>query len=409
MNNNRRTEFRQRITLNIRGCKFETFEETLHKYPETLLGSPEKRKKFYNPKTKEYCLDTDKYAFDAILFYYQSQGILSRPETVPEETFDKELTFYQLKEKESKNVSEEVTPNKPWRRKVWDLLENPESSRATALYARFSLAIVVISIITLCTETMYTSMNSINISSGNLAKFSTNSTSTAGSNEDIGKLKRAELWFVVDTCIVVWFTGEYLCRVFISPQMYKFITSALGVIDLFTIIPYFIILAVRFSCYNQAVSFTVLRVFRALRVLRLLKLTRYVSAMRILGLTVKSCKDQLKSLIILIFISVVAFSSAMYYAEHVENDEEFGSILAAGWYTVITMTTVGYGDVTPVTPLGKLVGSCCAVFGVLVMVSLPTPVFVLRFNEMYCKYNGMPRAGQSARKSFSALKRTAKH
>ena len=410
-NNNCNSEFRQRITLNIRGCKFETYEETLHNYPETLLGCPEKRRKFYNPKTKEYYLDTDKYAFDAILFYYQSQGILSRPETVPTKTFDEELSFYQLKaEKDSKNLSDDITPNQPWRRNTWQFIELPESSQAAVFFAGFSFAIVVISIVTFCIETMYISINSTGITSWNHGKNFRNLTSRGNSNEELGKVyKGAEFWFVVDTCLVTWFTGEYLFRMLISPEKCKFVTSALGIIDLMAIIPYFITVFIRFSFYNQETSFTFLRLFRLLRVLRLLKLTRYVPAMRILGLTLRSCKNQLTSFLFMILTTALAFSGAMYYAEHVHNREDFDSITAALWYTVVTMTTVGYGDITPVTPLGKFVGSFCAVFGVAVVLCLPTPVFILHFNDLYCRYRGKPHAGKSAKNSFSVLKTTRKH
>ena len=146
-----------------------------------------------------------------------------------------------------------------------------------------------------------------------------------------------------------------------------------------------------------------MRIFRLLRVVRLLKLTRYVAALRILGYTVRSCKEQLIALFFLISISVVLFSSTIFYVENKENHEDFCSIPASFWWTIITMTTVGYGDMTPITPIGKMVGALCAIFGVVVMVCLPSPVFISSFNEIYMQHVGEMKKNQ--RKSSNGVKR----
>lgn len=178
---------------------------------------------------------------------------------------------------------------------------------------------------------------------------------------------------------------EYLSRLASSPDKVKFIRSMLAIIDLLAIIPYFLSLILGDS-FAPAFSFTIMRVFRLLRVVRLLKLTRYVAALRILGQTVQSCQEQLTALMFLILISVILFSSAIFYIEKEANPDNFSSIPASFWWTIITMTTVGYGDMTPQTPQGRVVGALCAVFGVVVMVCLPSPVFISSFNEIYVRY-----------------------
>lgn len=377
----------RRITINIRGCRFETFQETLAEFPETLLGSEEKRNRFYDPQRDEYYFETDKCAFDAILFYYQSRGILSRPPTIPANAFDEELKFYGIKPDEPVEQEEQVPvmPARVWQRKLWELLEYPESSTQAALFSKLSMAVIVLSIVVFCVETL-------DIASTKAVKSlsfhnNTNNESVVDREETDKAQKRPTVWFIIDTCIIVWFSSEYAARLVSSPEKIKFIMSTLALIDLTAIIPYFLTLLLG-DDYAPASSFTIMRVFRLLRVIRLLKLTRYVAALRILGYTVQSCKEQLTALIFLILISVVMFSSTIYFIENKENSEQFYSIPASFWWTIITMTTVGYGDMTPITPLGRLVGAFCAVFGVVVMVCLPSPVFISSFNEIYMRHIG---------------------
>jgi len=88
---------------------------------------------------------------------------------------------------------------------------------------------------------------------------------------------------------------------------------------------------------------------------------------------------------------VVLFSSTIYYLENKENSEQFDSIPASFWWAIVTMTTDGYGDMATVTPLGRIVGALCAIFGVVVMVCLPSPVFISSFNEIYMRHIGQIR------------------
>lgn len=380
----------RRITLNVRGCRYETFQETLEEFPETLLGSEEKRRRFYDPLQDEYFLERDKCAFDAILFYYQSRGILSRPATVPANAFDEELKFYEIRKE--KPVSEQegkmnVMPDREWQRKMWQLLEYPESSRQAALFAKLSMVVIVLSIVVFCVETLDMAST---IAVKSLSSRNNTNNNTLMERERDKLQKRPRVWFVIDTCIIVWFTFEYAARLVSAPEKIKFVMSTLALIDLTAIIPYFLTLFLG-DDYAPAFSFTIMRIFRLLRVIRLLKLTRYVAALKILGYTVRSCQEQLTALIFLILISVVLFSSTIYYLENKDNSEQFDSIPASLWWAIVTMTTVGYGDMAPVTPFGRIVGALCAIFGVVVMVCLPSPVFISSFNDIYMRHIGQLR------------------
>ena len=397
------TESGRRIILNVQGCRYETFQETLEEFPETLLGSAEKRKRFYDPLRDEYYFERDKGAFDAILFYYQSRGILSRPSTIPANAFDEELRFYEIKTVKPAEQKEKMIymPERDWQGKLWELLEYPESSKQAALFSKLSMAVIILSVVVFCAETMY-SNNAATRAVKSLSVHNNTKNASSVSQEEGRNPRRPRVWFVIDTCIIVWFSSEYAARLVSSPEKIKFLLSALALIDLAAIIPYFLTLLFG-NTYAPAFSFTVMRIFRLLRVVRLLKLTRYVAALRILGYTVRSCKEQLIALFFLISISVVLFSSTIFYVENKENREDFCSIPASFWWTIITMTTVGYGDMTPITPIGKMVGALCAIFGVVVMVCLPSPVFISSFNEIYMQHVGEMKKNQ--RKSSNGVKR----
>ena len=185
----------------------------------------------------------------------------------------------------------------------------------------------------------------------------------------------------------------------------------MNIIDLLAILPYFITLGTELAddksdqdhqgrASNQAMSLAVLRVIRLVRVFRIFKLSRHSKGLQILGQTIKASMRELGLLIFFLFICVVLFSSAVYFAENPEASQ-FSSIPDAFWWAVVTMTTVGYGDMLPKSAWGKLVGSLCAIAGVLT-IALPVPVIVSNFNYFYNR-----EMENEDRSSFTASTKTA--
>ena len=129
-------------------------------------------------------------------------------------------------------------------------------------------------------------------------------------------------------------------------------------IDLLAIIPFFVTTIMRYGFHSES-NYNFLQVIRVIRVFRIIKLSKHSVGLQILGHTLKASFRELLLLIFFLIIGIVIFSSLVYYCEHTEEaTTKFVDIPTTFWWAVITMTTVGYGDMVPETPLGK-VRSCC--------------------------------------------------
>jgi len=259
---------------------------------------------------------------------------------------------------------------------------------AARLIALLSVIVILLSIVVFCLETLpqfrhYHSRNmshpAVNVSDAVVAEMFV--------EDDIPR--QDDPFFVIETVCIVWFTSELVIRFAACPDHIAFFRNIMNVIDLLAIVPYFIALGTFLAeeggqSNSQAMSFTVLRVIRLVRVFRIFKLSRHSKGLQILGQTIHASMRELGLLIFFLFICVILFSSAVYFAEAGggERDSHFDSIPHAFWWAVVTMTTVGYGDMYPTSEWGKLVGSMCAIAGVLT-IALPVPVIVSNFNYFY--------------------------
>lgn len=186
-----------------------------------------------------------------------------------------------------------------------------------------------------------------------------------------------------DAFFVAVFSVEYLLRVwsctaderFSSPVRgrLRFALTPYALIDLVAILPFFLPVTVGVQGAP--------RLLRVARLFRMLKLVRYSRSLRLLGTVVRRERDVFVVVGAGMAALLVVASSAMYFAERGAQPEAFSSIPAAMWWGVITLTTVGYGDVYPVTPLGRVLGGFISVLGVAVF-ALPTAILVEGFREV---------------------------
>jgi len=258
---------------------------------------------------------------------------------------------------------------------------------AARLIALLSVIVILLSIVIFCLETLpqFRHYQTRNMSYPRSANASETLVAEMFIEDDVPR--QDDPFFIIETACIVWFTSELIIRFAACPNHLTFFRNIMNVIDLLAIIPYFIALGTFLTeegqSNNQAMSFTVLRVVRLVRVFRIFKLSRHSKGLQILGQTIHASMRELGLLIFFLFICVILFSSAVYFAEiDGEKKSHFDSIPHAFWWAVVTMTTVGYGDMHPTTEWGKLVGSMCAIAGVLT-IALPVPVIVSNFNYFY--------------------------
>jgi voltage-gated potassium channel len=191
------------------------------------------------------------------------------------------------------------------------------------------------------------------------------------------------VWFDgFEVLSVIVFTAEYLLRLWTSVEDPRYAQPGLGrlraamspllLIDLLAIVPFYLPFV--------SVDLRFLRSLRLFRVFRVAKVARYSKALQTIGRVIRSRRSELAVAGFAMFLLMVLSSTLMYYVENDAQPEAFSSVPQAMWWAVATMTTVGYGDVYPVTPLGKVLGAFIAVLGIG-MFAVPTGILGAGFTE----------------------------
>lgn len=155
-------------------------------------------------------------------------------------------------------------------------------------------------------------------------------------------------------CILI-FSLEYLLRVVISKKPLRYIFSFFGIIDLLAILPFYL---------RGAIDLRALRAFRIFRIFRALKLIRYNKALNRFHIAAKIVKEEVILFLIITSIFIFLSSAGIYFFENEAQPEVFTSIFHSAWWSVVTLTTVGYGDVYPITLGGKVFTFFILIIGV---------------------------------------------
>ena len=171
----------------------------------------------------------------------------------------------------------------------------------------------------------------------------------------------------IEVFFTILFTIEYLLRIFIAPKPLRYIFSFFGIIDLLAILPSYLLFI-----FPEASYFLVIRLLRVMRVFRIFKLLRHVEEGRQLGNALKSSSRKISVFFFYLLILVCLFGSLIYLIEGPDNG--FTSIPLSIYWAIITITTVGYGDIIPQTGLGKAIASLTTLIGYSIL-AIPTGIF----------------------------------
>lgn len=208
----------------------------------------------------------------------------------------------------------------------------------------------------------------------------------------------------VENVSVVIFSVEYILRVWTASEMFpelspfrarlKYIRSFQALIDLISLLPYFVTFI--------SANLIVLRMFKVLRLLRVFKVNRYTNALRDIGMVFKKKASQLiSSMFVVAFLMVIA-SVLMYDAEHDAQPDKFDNALSGMWWAIATLTTVGYGDIYPITVMGKIMSAVIALLGIG-LVAVPTGIITAGFSEQIAEKNKIANTAKTTDETAAVI------
>ncbi|XP_036387393.1 potassium voltage-gated channel subfamily S member 2 [Megalops cyprinoides] len=416
----------QLVHINVGGLKRSLCSSTLRKFPDTRLGrllacdSEEAILQVcddYDVQRKEFYFDRNPGLFPYVLHFYQT-GKLHIMEELCVFSFCQEIEYWGINEffldsccsyryhdrklesrhkswDEESDVSsvdtsvDEISDlNKDiqhfqdmrfgnMRKCLWLTLENPGYSIPSKLFSFLSIGVVLTSIATMC-------INSI----PEYQHFDEN-----------GKLMEDPTMQALELFCICWFTFEVVTRMLLAPNKNKFFLHPLNVIDLVSVVPIYVTFFFDLVAGSESELGNLgklVQVFRLMRIFRVLKLARHSTGLRSLGATLRHSYREVGILLLYLGVGVSVFSGMAYTAEY-EMDVGLDTIPACWWWGTVSMTTVGYGDVVPVTVAGKLAASGCILGGTLV-VALPITIIFNKFSHFYRKQKALEASVRNSNK-----------
>ncbi|KAM9789738.1 potassium voltage-gated channel subfamily V member 2 [Neosynchiropus ocellatus] len=422
------------VNLNVGGKVFHIPRHLVLRHPKTRIGTlalcedPVKRLTLcddYNVQNNEFFFDRDPMFFHYIFHFYCSNVLWVMDSLCPV-NFEEEMSFWGLKLKDTprccrilfeekvddirdqlkvnQELIDEIKPHQDdegyqtmclgsLRKILWDLMENPYSSLSAKAFAVFSSLFVLISIVAM-------TMNTV---------------------EELREYKLGGKTYMewVEVWSILFFTLEYFLRLVTTSNIKHFLKSALNFVDMVAVMPYFVqILFETFVIDSEDFSqqedlkamarvskvSKVLKVVKLMRIFRILKLARHSTGMRAFGFTIRQCSEQVCCLFLFIAMGIFTFSALMHSVEVDQPGTPFSSIPDAWWWAAVSISTVGYGDVVPISYLGRCVAFGCISFGIILN-GMPISILFNKFSDYYAKLKEQEYTFSNTERSFQLKKR----
>ncbi|XP_074517012.1 delayed-rectifier potassium channel regulatory subunit KCNS3-like [Sebastes fasciatus] len=402
------------INVNVGGFKQRMEHDVLKRFPQTRLSrllccsSEEAALELcddFSPSEMEYYFDRNPRFFCYVLNFYLT-GKIHLVDGLCVLSFSQEIKYWGIKERHldfccSNKFHElmDLAEDKSWdqdsdelqlhssdssteelsasaeemfegswcadvRRNIWIRLEDPGYSTSAKVMAVASLSVVLVSIVAMCVHSM-PDFHQVDLNDK--------------------KVENPVLNIFEGLC-VLFFSAEFILRLAVAPSARKFLCSPLNIIDLMSIMPFYVTMACDVMDGGESPELEnvgkVVQILRLMRVFRILKLARHSAGLRSLGATLRHSSSEVGQLVLFLSVGISMFSALIYFVEKESQESALQTMPIGWWWATISMTTVGYGDTCPVTPGGKLIGTLCILCGLLI-VALPITNIFNKFSKFY--------------------------
>lgn len=190
---------------------------------------------------------------------------------------------------------------------------------------------------------------------------------------------------------VLWFVFEFCTRFFFCPSKKEFMKSPVNWVDFLSLFPVFVELMFKDRAGESEVAWKILGLMRIVYIMRLFRLIMLMEGslvLRVLSGTLRAITREIFILLLILALETLLFATLAFYAEwsfiesYKDRHEYFENIYSCCWWAIITLTTVGYGDMFPITTAGRIVCSLAAISGIMTIV-LPIPILMIKFQHYY--------------------------
>lgn len=350
--------------------------------PQSLLSTPV-RDQYYDPQDDEYFFDRNRQAFEFVMEYYQN-GDLRKPDYFCSRLINEELMYFDLEQisasggssdesddsddsdedSDCESSHESVSRLRRLMDRMDDFLNDPGSSSAAKVWMITDVLLIVLSMIHFVLDTSQTNPEK-EIAASRLHD-------------------QIELFCeIINIVSIGFFTMDLILRFTVAPCKAQFVCMITNWFDLIAIIPFYTDGLMDYLKID-AMKFKIFQLFRIARVARVLKVIKRSRRLLVIGMILFECLNELTMLFIFWSMGVFMSGSLMYFCEHHLPDTAFSSILASCWYSVVTISTLGYGDMVPQSILGKMLAAVI-IFASTVFMAVPMTIIVTKFGECYQK------------------------